>query len=837
MSDAAVPGKCPPDQALPSGLDSRTAMYRLAEAGPNEIERPRSRTLGIIIRETMREPMFLLLAAASGVYLLVGDIGEGVFLICAAALTIGLVVAQEARSENALKALRALAQPSALVIRDGMIRRIPARELVPGDIMLLSEGERIPADGCLVGGDVLSIDESLLTGESAPIDRRPAAGDSGESRVFAGTMVVRGTGRALVQETGPRTRFGAIGATLAQGGEELTPLQKTARRLVAYLAIAALVFCVVVFIAYGLLRHDWLQGGLTALTVAISLLPEEFPMVLAVFLALGAWRLARRNVLVRRAAVIEALGGATILCVDKTGTLTRNQMKLVRLWRLGEFHDLSSISTIAPSARPLLDAAVLASAVRAVDPMDRAVHELLTSSPGLEEPARTWPLRPERLAVIQVWRRDGGEIAAAKGAPETIFRMCALGNDELIRLREVIEAMARDGLRVLGVASARYTASFPDDPASAVFAFEGFLGFLDPVRDDVPAALQEARSAHMAVAMITGDHPATALAIARQAGIDSAGGVLLGEDVSRLDAAALRERVASVRVFARIAPEQKLRLVEALKANGEVVVMTGDGVNDGPALQAANIGIAMGRRGSDVAREAADIVLLDDSFASIVGGVRLGRRIFANLRKALIFVTAVHVPLAGLALIPILLGWPPLFMPMHVVLLELVIDPACSLVFEAEASEADAMTRPPRNPREPLFGVRQVSLAVLQGLVVLAAITVYFGWVLEAVPEDEARGAAFSALVTSSLVLALANSAGGRFGLFERSHTAFWIIAGAATLVLTAILYVPALAGVLHVAPPDWQVLASGLATGILAGGWWGVAKTFRPRLAAQRAV
>jgi Ca2+-transporting ATPase len=818
------------------GLDGRTALNRLAEVGPNEIEKPRSRTVGIILRETMREPMFLLLLAGSAIYLMVGDLGEGVFLLCAAGLTIGLVVVQEARSENALKALRALAQPYARVIREGVTRHIPAREIVPGDLMLLAEGERIPADGELVGGDVLSIDESLLTGESAPVDRRPALsqGDS-EAKVFAGTMVVRGSARSLVLQTGSRTRFGAIGASLARTTEELTPLQKTARRLVGYLAVAALVFCVVVFIAYGILRQDWLQGGLTALTVAISLLPEEFPMVLAVFLALGAWRLARHNVLVRRSAAIEALGGATILCVDKTGTLTRNQMKLVRGWHAGSYLELQSPLPKHSAAQSLLKAAAMASAVRPIDPMDRAIAEL--SGPVVDEPVRTWPLRPGRLAVIQLWRCDGGETAAAKGAPETIFGMCKLESAEIAELRRAIETMAQAGLRVLGVASAQFDRSFPDDPSDAVFKFEGLIGFMDPLRDDAADALKEAGAASISVAMITGDHPATALAIAHEAGIDSLNGVLIGEELDRLDDAALRQRVARVRIFARISPEQKLRLVEALKANGEIVVMTGDGVNDGPALQAAHIGIAMGRRGSDVAREAADIVLLDDSFASIVGGVRLGRRIFANLRKALIFITAVHVPLAGLALIPILLGWPPLFMPMHVVLLELVIDPACSLVFEAEASEADAMKRPPRKAQEALFGAGQASLAVLQGVIVLAVVTVFFGWALSIAPEREARGAAFASLVVANLFLALANSAGGRFGVFYRSHAAFWIISVVTCLVLAACLHVPALAAVLHISAPDWSVLGPGLAIAAAAGGWWGVVKTMRSRMPVQRAV
>jgi Ca2+-transporting ATPase len=645
--------------------------------------------------------------------------------------------------------------------------------------------------------------------------------------------VVQGNGSAIVETTGSRTRFGRIGASLGGNVEEPTPLQKTARRLIGFLAIAAFAFAGVVFVVYGFAREDWLQAGLIAITMAIALLPEEFPMVLAIFLALGAWRLARHNVLVRRAAAIEALGGATILCVDKTGTLTCNRMKVSRAWAGGQAHDLASDLPGDGALRDLLRIAGLASSIRSADPMDRAIRELapVGESVSGSGPVRSWPLKPKRLAVIQVWAEEGGDLAAAKGAPETIFRMCRLSHDEIDNLHGVLDAMAVDGLRVLGVAAAKCSGPFPPEPDDARFRFAGLIGFVDPLRADAAAALQEARAAGIAVAMITGDHPSTALAIARSAGIEIEAGVVTGADIDALDEDALRERIRRTRVFARITPEQKLRLVQAFRRSGEVVAMTGDGVNDGPALQAADIGIAMGKRGSDVAREAADIILLDDSFSSIVGGVRLGRRIFSNLRKALTFITAVHVPIAGLALVPVMLGWPPLFLPMHVVLLELVIDPVCSLVFEAEPSGERSMKRPPRRPDELLFGPRHLAAAVWQGVVVLMAIAAYFGWALAVAPEAEARGAAFASLVVANLALALSDSSGGRAGLFDRSHFAFWFITAAALGVLLTVLYVPALAAVLHVAPPELTLLGVGFATALVAGGWPGALRILRRTL------
>ncbi|HEY8002625.1 MAG TPA: cation-translocating P-type ATPase, partial [Phenylobacterium sp.] len=746
--------------------------------------------------------------------------------------------------------LRDLAQPSARVIREGVERRIPARELVPGDILLIGEGERPPADARMIGGEVLTVDEAALTGESAPVSKPPAAigetgddnptpGADGSPYLFAGTLVVRGQGVAQVSRTGPRSALGQIGASLAAIGREPTPLQKTAGRLVTLLGGFALAFCGVVALAYGLLRHDWLGGGLAGVTVAISLIPEEFPMVLAVFLALGAWRLATHQVLTRRAAVIETLGGASVLCVDKTGTLTENRMRVARLWTAGGDTEVTT-GAAAGAGRDLLAVAAMASAVRPVDPMDRAVRALAAghaeSSDLAAEPERAWPLRSELMAVIQVWRGPGEtRTAAAKGAPEAIFTLCRLPDGEIQGLQAVIQRYAEQGLRVLGVASARAEGPFADDPASVTFRFAGLIGFIDPLRADVPAALAEAHAAGIEVMMITGDHPATALAIARAAGLDTTAGVLMGADLAELPFDALCARLRTVRVFARVAPAQKLRIVEALKADGEVVAMTGDGVNDAPALEAAHIGIAMGQKGTDVAREAADLVLLDDSFASIVGGVRLGRRIFTNLRRALTYITAIHIPFAGLALAPILLGLPPLLFPMHVVLMELAIDPICALVFEAEPSEASAMTRPPRRPDEALFGWRQIGSAFAQGVGILAAVFAVYVWALGAYSQDEARGGAFAALVLGNLTLALADSAtSGR--LFAPHRRTYWIIALAVAGALVLIFSVPAFAAVFKVAPPDLRLLLVSVAAAGLSGGWIALAVRFRRAVSARKA-
>lgn len=819
-----------------NGLTQAEAARRLREIGPNELPRTQGRGLVQITLETMREPMFLLLVGAAVLYMVLGGIGEGLFLLAGALAAIGLVIFQEARSERSLTALRELAQPHVRAIRDGADIRIPARELVPGDVWLIGEGERVPADGLLVSGDVLSIDESTLTGESAPVSKHIATegdafsadtgpGAASSPYLFSGTLNVGGQGVICVSRTGPQSALGKIGASLAQIGQEPTPLQQSAGRLVTLLGLLALAFCGVIALAYGLLREDWVGGALAGITVAIALIPEEFPMVLAVFLALGAWRLASHRVLVRRSAVIEALGGATVLCVDKTGTLTENRMRVARLWTEAEDFALRDDALPTGPSREILEFAALASAPRPVDPMDKAIRMLLPfeqqTAPLDAQIERAWPLRPERMAVVQVWRGAGNErIAGAKGAPESIFKLCHLPQEQISRLTEVLRALAEDGLRVLGVASCLQDAPFPEAPETARFEFRGLIGFRDPLRADAPAAIQEPRAAGIKVIMITGDHPATAFAVAKTAGIDVAAGVVLGADVARQSQTELRNALRGARVFARIAPEQKLMIVQALKANGEVVAMTGDGVNDAPALEAAHIGIAMGKRGTDVAREAADLVLLDDSFASIVGGVRLGRRIFTNLRRALTYITAIHVPIAGLALLPILFGMPPMLFPMHVVLLELAIDPICALVFEGEPSERAAMRRPPRPPKETLFGPRQLLKAFAQGAGVLAGVFGIYAILLQDAPEPVARGGAFITLVLANLVLALADAMSSDGRLLGPHRRVFWAIAGALLVLLAAVFAIPTLASIFRVAAPSLPILLSSVFVATVSGAW-----------------
>ena len=737
------------DETNLQGLTEQEARERLAQDGFNELPQAKRKSFLHIVAEVVREPMFLLLIACGVLYLLLGDVEEALMLLGFVYVVIGITLYQEQKTERALEALRDLSSPRALVIRDGQQQRIAGREVVRDDIVLVAEGDRVPADAMLLSCTNLNVDESLLTGESVPVrkkswDRVQAMARPGGDDlpfVYSGTLVVKGRGIAQVLATGPRTEIGKIGKALQILEPEETNLQRQTARIVKMFASVGLVLCVLVVVAFGLTRGDWLHGFLAGITLAMATLPEEFPVVLTIFLALGAWRISQHQVLTRRVPAVEMLGAATALCVDKTGTLTLNRMTVTHIAIDGDLYGLREKPVSLPERlHGVVEYALLASPTDPFDPMEKAMKELggrtLANTEHLHDDwtlVREYPLSEKLLAMSRVWRsRDGAEhVIAAKGAPEAIADLCHFAPARRDILEKQINRMANQGLRVIGVARAKFRpAELPAEQHDFDFKFVGLLGLEDPVRPGVPEAVQECYRAGMRVLMITGDYPGTAQNIARQIGLLPADGIITGPELDQMSDDELRERIKTTCIFARAVPEQKLRIVQALKANGEVVAMTGDGVNDAPALKAAHIGIAMGGRGTDVAREAAALVLLDDNFASIVRAVRMGRRIFDNLRKAMTFIFSVHIPIAGMSLLPILFKLPLALLPIHIVFLELIIDPACSIAFETERDEADIMQRPPRRLEEPLFGREMILTGLVQGLGVLAIVLGVFVFVL-----------------------------------------------------------------------------------------------------------
>ncbi len=838
-----------------SGLTEQEAAERLRQEGYNELPSSRARGILAVALEVAREPMFLLLLAGGGVYLLLGERTEALALLASVLLIIGITLYQERKTERALEALRDLSSPRALVIRDGEQRRIAGRDVVRGDIIVLAEGDRVPADGIVRQGVNLTVDESLLTGESVPVRKvglpNGTTGGQGQSMarpggddqpyVYSGTLVVQGRGIAEVVATGLRSEMGKIGRALQEVQVERTPLERETGRLVRFFAIWGIVLCAALVILYGLVKGQWLDGVLAGIALAMSVLPEEFPVVLTVFLALGAWRIAQGRVLTRRMPTVETLGAATVLCVDKTGTLTQNRMTVSSLFAQGVLYEAG------PGAGQLEDQrlrdvatyALLASQSDPFDPMETALHKFASQAVpeaiALERTlAHEYPLTPQRLAVTRVWSPTGsdGYVVAAKGAPEAIADLCRLGEAERKMLMDGVSAMVQDGLRVLGVARATHQhEAMPGQPGEFDFELLGLIGLADPVRPEVPAAVQECYEAGVRVVMITGDYPGTAQAIARRIDLRDPDNVITGPELEAMDDDTLRQRIAATNIFARVVPEQKLRLVNAFKARGEVVAMTGDGVNDAPALKAAHIGIAMGGRGTDVAREAAALVLLDDDFSSIVRAVRMGRRIFDNLRKAMSYVLAIHVPIAGMALLPVLFGWPLVLMPVHIVFLELIIDPASSIVFEAEPEEADVMRRPPRNPRTPLFTRATVSLNILLGASIFAIVLAVFLLSLkQGSPDAEARALAFTTLIVANLALILTDRSRTRTiiaTLRTPNAALWWIIAGAAAF-LAAVLYIPFLRdlfGFMVLHPSDLLIC---LGAGVASIVWFEAVKVVR---------
>lgn len=821
-----------------NGLSAAEAALRLARLGPNALPGRVRRTWRHIALDAAREPMFLLLVGGGVLYLFLGDLLEGLFLFAMVLVIIGMTLYQEGKTERALDALRDLGSPRALVLRDGAPLHIDSRNVVPGDVLVLSEGDRVPADGVLLEGAEVEADESLLTGESAPVskeagpapDPAPRPGGDGTSLLYSGTLLVHGHGLVLVTATGSAAEIGRIGQALAQIAPESSPLQKQFARLVATFAVAGTAMSLLLVLLYGLRTGDWLESLLAGIALAMSMLPVEFTVVLTVFPALGAWRLARANVLTRRLAAIETLGATSVLCVDKTGTLTENRMQVRALYAAGHTLTLDDSALKAPW-HELARHAILASSATPFDPMELAIHRLgVPIPPGLSL-AREYPLSPQLRAMTQAWQCAGepGYIVAAKGAPEALISLCALEGPAADAVRAATEAMAQQGLRVLGVGSATWQGELPMAQPDFAFAFVGLVALADPLRADITAAVAECRAAGVRVVMITGDYPATAAAIASQAGID-VGAVLGGDELDRMQDAELRERLRGTGVCARIAPEQKLRIVQALKAGGAIVGMTGDGVNDAPALRAAHVGIAMGRRGTDVARESAALVLLDDRFSSIVHALRLGRRIFQNMQKSMSYILGVHVTVAGMALIPVLLGWPVLLYPMHIVFLELMIDPACALAFENEPAEPKLMTMPPRHPGAALLGGWTLAWAAMLGLVSLLAVLAAYGWAVATLPEGQARAFGFASLVAANIAQIFTNRSHTRSvlqGLQTPNHVV-WVVAGAALAMLLVAMYQPLLAGLFRFTPLALPDLAMALAIGTVSIAWFEALKLLR---------
>ena len=929
MPTRTTPSPSPPDAARTpathQGLSPAEAARRLAADGPNVLPGSAPKSSWAIVRDVLTEPMFLMLLAAGGIYLALGDRAEALFLLGFVFVVIGITLVQERKTQRALESLRDLSAPRALVIRDGQEQRIEGQSVVRGDLLVLHEGDRIAADAQLLQGQ-LEVDESLLTGEAVPVAKLPAAQDAqasasvgapaasagppqarptpsggsaahevasvgapaasagppqarpapsggsaahevasvgAMSMLFASTVVTRGVGVAQVQAIAANTAVGRIGADLAATTEPPSALQEGSRKLVRRLGAGALVLASTqVLLGWWWNGRPLLESLLSGIALAMAILPEEIPVILTVFLALGAWRISRQKVLTRRITAVEALGAITVLAVDKTGTLTVNRMAVAELATAQAHFTPEGAAELPEEFHRLAEFAMLATPADPFDPMEKAIqqfgHQWLEGTEHVHdgrEPEFEYALSGEILAMTRVFA--GSETApssdhwllATKGAPEAVADLCHLDTARQGAIRQQVEAMAERGLRVLGVACGRWSGAsaapgadplWPQSQHDFDFEFLGLVALADPPRPEVPAALAECRGAGVRVVMMTGDHPATARAIARQVGLSERPDILTGAELEALDDAALTARLRHVDLCARLKPQHKLRLVQLLRASGEVVAMTGDGVNDAPALKAADVGIAMGERGTDVAREAAALVLLDDSFARIVAAIRQGRRIDSNIRKAVRFTFAVHAPIIALVLGPTLLKWPTLLMPVHIVLLQLLIDPTCAVVLEAEPEDIGSMERPPRPVSDSPFSIAPLVYSVLQGLGLAAVLLAGQYWLAgQGWSNAQSRTVVFGTLVLCVMLLILANRDLSRpawHGVSDRNPW-LWRMAAAMALLLVAVLGLPWLRTLMGLALPGAGGLAVGAALLALTLAWLELVRIVSQRWPGARAA
>ena len=832
-----------------SGLTDSEVKSRIAKDGYNELQGSKSRSFWTIIFGVVKEPMFMLLVGCATLYMFLGDIAEGFMLLGFVFVVMGIEFYQERKSEKALDALKDLASPRALVIRDNTEIRIAGREVVCDDIIVLQEGDRIPADATVLKSVNLLVDESLLTGESVPVRKHDWTGESdniqpgGDDRpfVYSGSMVVQGNGLAKVTHTGMNTQIGKIGKSIAEVEESPSRLKKEIGSLVKRLTIIGGILFVLVIALYTLTRGDLLQGFLAGITLAMAMLPEEFPVVLTIFMAVGAWRISKKRVLTRRPNAIETLGSATVLCTDKTGTLTENKMKVSKLYNKENYWTTKGANDFPEEFHCIIEYGILSSQINPFDPMEKAINNIGESFlKGTEhlhadwEMVKEYSLSKELLAMSRVFRSKSSNrlVIAAKGAPEAIFDLCHLPADIQEKYAEAVQTMASEGLRVLGVAKSSVPENqLPEIQHDFDFEFVGLIGLSDPIRTEVPQAIKECREAGIRVIMITGDYPVTVQNIAKEIGLHNYSECITGAELAEMDETELSEKIKTIDIFARVVPEQKLKIVNALKRNNEIVAMTGDGVNDAPALKAANIGIAMGEKGTDVAREASELVLLDDNFGSIVEAIKMGRRIFDNLQKSLGYIFAIHVPIAGLALIPVLFaGFPLVLFPVHVVFLELIIDPACSVIFEAERAEKNVMSRPPRKIKEAFFGSKKIIISCIQGFCILiATLGVYFITLKTSYEIGEVKAMTFATLIFANIATILTNRSweSSIFTILRTPNkTVKWVIGGAALFMLL-VLTVPFLERLFQFTPVSVWEIAITFVIGMSTMIWFEIYKRF----------
>lgn len=827
------------------GLSTEEANQLQEKFGKNELVAEKKESFLHKVLHVITEPMFLLLIVAAAIYFILGEPKDGAIMLIFVVGIIGIETIQEWKTDKTLKALKDLSAPQIKVLRDGIEKVINSCDLVPGDIMFISEGVKVPADGKVLKASTLSIDESSLTGEAEPVWKAPtdtinhiAIDYWHKDYCYAGTLVTHGTGTILVDKIGPATEYGKIGQNVISAPDNPTSLQKQTGKLVKLCAIIAAVLFVVVGIVtyFNIPDHSFgdrlIESILSGVTLAMAMIPEEFPVILTVFLSMGAWRLAKKHSLVRKLPSVETLGAVSVLCVDKTGTITMNKMTVIDTWSLKNDTNI------------LIKIMGMGCKADAYDPMEKSMisyceeQGITRNNLFSGELIKEYAFTNELKMMGHVWQKDNNIIVAAKGSPERILTICNLTPNERKMAENKILKMSKEGLRVIAVGqmSISSTNEIPDTLMECNLELCGLIGLADPPRESVKEDIKTCTKAGVRVVMITGDNGITASSIAKKINIPNSDKIITGDELNKMSDEELRERVKKVSVFSRVIPEHKMKIVKAFKENGEIVAMTGDGVNDAPALKHADIGIAMGKRGSEVSREAADLILLDDNFSTIVETIRDGRRIYDNIRKAVGYVFTIHIPIAFGSLLAPLLGISPsnlLLLPLHVVLLELVIDPTCSIVLERQPAEDDIMERVPRNKNENLLTAKTLFKSLLQGFVIFGASFGTYYRFLNQNPDNAplARAMGLTIILLANILLVHVNSSNSDFAAksFVKliKDKVMWAINLGTLGGLVVILYTP-LNNFLKLAPLSLKQLIQVVLTAVASVAWFELIKLIK---------
>ncbi|MEX0084446.1 cation-translocating P-type ATPase [Clostridium butyricum] len=818
------------------GLNSEEVEKLQRKYGMNELiiqEKPNmlKKFLGVF-----KEPMFLLLLIAATVYFLLGAPKDGAIMLVFVGFVASITFIQEWKTEKTMNALKDLTSPKVNTLRDGKNILIKSTELVPGDVVFLSEGERIPADCIVLEPSNFSVDESILTGESEYV-MKVSTTQSEKSTdywkkdiLYAGTLCVFGKCTAIVKFTGINTEYGKIGKAISEAKDEPTPLQKKVSILVKNIAIAGVILCISVMVASYFYSFDILNSILSGISLAMAIIPEEFPVVLTVFLSMGAYRLAKNNTLMRKISAVETLGSATVLCVDKTGTITQNKMKVKSIYSDGRIFNNEDLKN-----QELSDLMVLSCEKDPYDPMEKAILEAANLS-QLETLYKydlskkiAFDSKTKRMANIYI--KDNKYYVAVKGSAETVLGLCNLDKETMDEINIEIDKMASNGLRVLALAHCTSEKVY-EDLECYELTFKALVGLQDPPKEGVEEAIKLCKKAGIRVVMITGDYSKTAMAIGEEIGLKFTDKVIVGNEIDSLSENELCEVVKSCDVFSRVIPEQKMKIVKALKKNGEIVAMTGDGVNDAPALKSADIGIAMGQRGTEVAKEAAHMILMDDNFTTIVKSVKDGRRVYDNIRKAMVYILIIHIPIAAMAMFAPLFNLPRLLLPMHIMLLELIIDPTCSIVFEGEPAEANIMENPPRPPQEPLLTRNLTIKVVLQGVVMFLAAFMPFHYMIDlGISSEYARSFSLITFIVANVTLVLVNRSNTEllYHLIKEKGSKVRLIVNSMALIMVfAIVYIPILNGFFRTEKIGIYPLIIAIVLGFISTGWWEIVKITR---------